>query len=359
MPSDFPTPGLKRRPNRDGTERLIWVARADVVKAGYEPKTVRLHYDASDVALISTACLRLQSEMLAWASGQRRDPLRFDGTLASLIRRYQCDPASPYRQIKWNTRRIYDQTLGVIEKAFGKRVLANLGLTDFRRWYDEAKKPKAPGEPERINKAHKIVSLLRRLSTYGIAAEIPDCARLAAILDASRFKQPGRRRVMLERHHVEAFIGEAIKAGRLSLALGTAIQFETALRQRDVIGEWEPLPRGEPGGGIVLNRRRWANGLTWADINERFEIFKATTKTGAIAAHDLKLCPETMRLLQLVPAGKANRPADHRREERPPVRDGWLCPRVANHRQPGRHPEARLEHGCARRRHHRGRRRWC
>ena len=304
MPSEYPTPGLKRRTNRDGTERLVWVARADIVAAGYEPKTVRLHYAPDDLALISAACLRMQAEMLAWASGQRRDPLRFDGTLASLIRRYQNDPASPYRQIKWNTRRIYDQTLGVIEKAFGKRVLANLGLNDFRRWYDEAKKPKAPGEPERLNKAHKIVSLCRRLFTYGIAAEIPDCARLAAILEASRFKQPGRRRVMLERHHVEAFITEALKADRLSLALGTAMQFETALRQRDVVGEWEPLPDGKTVGGIVLNRRRWANGLTWADVNERFEIFKATTKTGAIAAHDLKLCPETMRLLQLVPAGQ-------------------------------------------------------
>ncbi len=304
MPSELPTPGLKRRPNRDGTERLVWVARADIVKAGYEPKTVRLHYGSADLLLISAACLRLQAELLAWAAGQRRDPLKFDGTLASLIRRYQCDPASPYHQIKWNTRRIYDQTLGVIDKAFGKRVLANLGLTDFRRWYDEAKKPKAPGEPERINKAHKIVSLCRRLFTYGVAAEIPDCARLAAILDASRFKQPGRRRVKLERHHVEAFIAEALKNNRLSLALGTTLQFDTALRQRDVIGEWEPLPHGVTSGGIVLNKRRWANGLTWADINDRFEIFKATTKTGAIAAHDLTLCPETMRLLQLVPAGK-------------------------------------------------------
>ena len=155
-----------------------------------------------------------------------------------------------------------------------------------------------------MERSHKIVALLRRLFTYGIAAEIPDCARLASILDASRFKQPGRRRVTLERHQVGAFIIAALANDRASLALGTALQFETALRQRDVIGEWEPLPNGEMAGGIVLNRRRWANGLTWGDINNRFEIYKATTKTGAIAAHDLKLCPETMRLLHLVPAAK-------------------------------------------------------
>ena len=120
----------------------------------------------------------------------------------------------------------------------------------------------------------------------------------------SRFKQPDRRRVKSERHRVEAFIAEALDRNRLSLALGTAIQFETALRQRDVIGEWEPLPEGESAGGIVLDKRRWANGLTWAHIDDRFELFKATTRTSAIAAHDLTLCPETTGLLQVVPAGK-------------------------------------------------------
>jgi len=70
------------------------------------------------------------------------------------------------------------------------------------------------------------------------AAEIPECARLATILDASRFKQPGRRRIKLELAHVQAIVAEAIKRNRISLALGTALQFETTLRQRDVIGEW-------------------------------------------------------------------------------------------------------------------------
>lgn len=323
MHSDFPTPGLKKRRNRDGTMRLYWVARSDQAKAGYTPKTVPMHYGPEQVALISAACMRYQAEMLEWASGRRRDPLRFDGTLQSLIRRYQHDPASPYAELKYNTRRTYDQTLGTIEKAFGKRVLTNLGNTDFRRWYDEAKKPKKPGEPERIRKAHGIVSLLRRLMTYGIAAELTECARLAAILDASRFKQPKRRRMKLELHHVEAFIEAALAAGRMSLAFGTAIQFETVLRQRDVIGEWEPIV-GRATGGIVLNGKRWSNGLTWADINAEFEIYKDTTKTGATAAHDLKLCPLVMRMIDLVP--QANRIGPLIIDEnsgRPYARDGY------------------------------------
>ena len=143
--------------------------------------------------------------------------------------------------------------------------------------------------------------MCRRLFAYGITAEIPECARLATILDASRFKQPGRRRVKLELAHVEAFVAEALKRNRVSLALGTALQFETTLRQRDVIGEWEPLAPGAEHSGVVLRGRRWVHGLTRADIADDKTIVKETTKTGALVAHNLKLCALAYSLLALVP----------------------------------------------------------
>ena len=104
---------------------------------------------------------------------------------------------------------------------------------------------------------------MRQMITYGKTAELPHCARLHAILTDMRFKGPARRRVKLELHHVEAFIPMAMEMGRLSLALGTAIQFETMMRQKDVIGEWEPLGETDRALGIVLNSGRWVNGLTW------------------------------------------------------------------------------------------------
>ena len=48
-----------------------------------------------------------------------------------------------------------------------------------------------------------------------------------------------------------AFVAEALKRIRLSLALGTAIQFKAVLRQKDVIGEGEPIPEGDPPTGII------------------------------------------------------------------------------------------------------------
>jgi hypothetical protein len=131
---------------------------------------------------------------------------------------------------------------------------------------------------------------------------LPECTRLNAILAPARFKQPGRRRIKLELTHVQAFVAKAIELGRLSLALGTALQFETILRQRDVIGEWEPIPAGSERSGIVLGARRWVNGLTWADVSADLTIIKQTTKTGADVAHDLKLCPITMSVISKIPS---------------------------------------------------------
>ncbi|GLS43705.1 hypothetical protein GGR33_002282 [Methylobacterium brachythecii] len=53
---------------------------------------------------------------------------------------------------------------------------------------------------------------------------------------------------------------------------------------------------------FVLRGRRWTNGLTWQDIDPNLVIRKATTKTGAFAAHDLKLCPLVNELITLIPA---------------------------------------------------------
>lgn len=307
MPSEMNAPGLKTRPNRDGSRRLYWCARADLVKAGYRPETVRLSYSLDvpdDRVLIEATCLRLQAEMLEWSTGRKRDRDPFDGTILGLSRRYQTDEASPFRRLKHNTRHKDTYTLVLIEKAFGTRSLAALKIGDFYRWYEAAKKPKATGGPERVRRAYGIIKKLRELFAFGIMAELPECRRLYEVLEHARFAQPARRRIAMELSHVEAFVAKAIELDRLSLALGTAIQFETALRQKDVIGEWEPIPEGQGASGILLNGRRWANGLTWSDLAADLVVRKATTKTGAFAAHDLKLCPLVLGLLDRVPVDR-------------------------------------------------------
>jgi hypothetical protein len=298
-------PGLKLRGKND--ERLYWMCRDDIAKGGFTPRQVRLHYnihDPADHRLIEAACQRLDAEMKMWSSGAKKAAPHFDGTILSLSRRYQADEASPFRKHKWNWRDRETRILKIIEKAFGGRALATLRNIDFQRWYDVAKQPKAPGGPERIDRAAKIMKLLRQMVSYGKQAELPHCQRLSNILQEMRFEGPARRRVTLDLQHVMAFIPKAIETGRISLALGTAMQFETMMRQKDVIGEWEPLGDSDPNHGIVLGRARWVNGLTWADLPESMEIRKVTTKTGAIVVVDLKLCPLVLDVIRLIPPDK-------------------------------------------------------
>lgn len=67
MPSDLKASSLQLESNRDGSRRLHWSARSDLVTAGYRLPTVRLPYsldDPADRVSIETACFRLQAEML-------------------------------------------------------------------------------------------------------------------------------------------------------------------------------------------------------------------------------------------------------------------------------------------------------
>lgn len=306
MPSDLNAPGLKRRRNPKGADRIYWFATHQAVQAGFRPSVFRLPYDLDEPdhrLLIEGTCQRLQTEMLAYLSGQRRDKAAFDGTILSLSRRYQTDPASPYRRLKHNSQRADFYVLRQLDRAVGNRQISAIKIGDVQRWYEAAKRPARPGAPERVRKAWGLIKKLRELCAYGVMAELPGCERLYTILRHARFPQSARRRVVMELDHVEAFIPQAIAMGRLSLALGTALQFETAMRQKDVIGEWAPLPEGSrcAPDAYVLNGRQWGRGLTWEDISADLIIRKATTKTGAFAAHDLKLCPLVLDLLERVP----------------------------------------------------------
>ena len=71
-----------------------------------------------------------------------------------------------------------------------------------------------------------------------------------------------------------------------------------------MIGEWEPVPKGQGASGILLNGRRWVNGLTWSDLATEMVVRKATIKTGAFAAHDLKLCLLVLALLDRAPVDR-------------------------------------------------------
>lgn len=135
---------------------------------------------------------------------------------------------------------------------------------------------------------------------YGVTLGYPDCVKVDTILGKMRFPTLPARLSKLEIEHVNAIRPAAHDMGLGSVALATVLQFELSLRQKDVIGEWEPAPLSE--GGIVHRGTRWTNGLQWSDIDSSLILRKRHIKTGAYV--DLKLYPAVLEEIERVPLEK-------------------------------------------------------
>jgi hypothetical protein len=109
---------------------------------------------------------------------------------------------------------------------------------------------------------------------------------LRAILSGMEFEQPAPRDVAMTYEQARSIVETAIAHGRASIALTTALQFETALRRIDIIGEWEG--------------HTWRPGLQWQDIKGGV-LRVRTGKTGADAAFDLSALPLVQQALAAYP----------------------------------------------------------
>ena len=96
---------------------------------------------------------------------------------------------------------------------------------------------------------------------FGCALGFSECCAFSAGLSKLRFEKSPPRESAMTVEHAKAFIATALKCGDLrglSMAIGVATQFETMLRQKDVIGEWLP----DEGTG----REAWTGSYTWENI---------------------------------------------------------------------------------------------
>ena len=186
--------------------------------------------------------------MLEWAAGERDDNKRFDGTIAE-----PCRGSTKWtRQAPFNgSSRTRSAKTSTCSRSSRRRSasasLAALKIGDSAAGMMRRRSRRRPAGRERVRKRpwhHQEASRDVRLRRHGRTATSASASH--EVLEQARFAQPARRAIKLELHHVEAFIAKAIEMGRLSLALGTALQFETVMRQKDVIGEWEPIPPARP-----------------------------------------------------------------------------------------------------------------
>jgi hypothetical protein len=294
-------PGLKRKRNDDGTFRYYWQARTDLVKKGYRPSSVRLHFaeTSEGVAQRAARCRILWAEMLAWATNDGVLAARgYDGTIGSLCNQFQTHDASPYKRAKWNSQRLYDQCIKIICNTVGARAVRDLIGPDFTRWHTKWGDPKAEGKPRRLTRAKHCMDTVRRVVSFGVTLGYADCARADVILGKMRFQMPKIRTAKLTLEHVRKIRSVANGQGLGSIALAQTLQFELAMRQKDVIGEWVPL-EGD-AGGITHKNTRWTGGLVWSDIDANMILRKTHVKTGIAVEHDLKLYPDILREIDLV-----------------------------------------------------------
>lgn len=248
-------PGLQRRPRKNGSVALYWVALDKVIKAGYTPKTVRLHYSDPSTEL-SARCHALQAQMDAWiaknGSDRKLDPA-LAKTIRDLIRLYTADPESHYHALDRTTRKGYDRQMRMLDRSVGERRLDCLHGRDFYRWYNQFKTPAREGTQERVSSAHHLITMLRTLFSFGLQWGVPHAERLRKVLHEIRFHDAPPRDAQFTYEMAVDFIKSAHELGHHDMAFAKALQFELTLRQTDVIGEWED--------------DKWVPGLRWQDIN--------------------------------------------------------------------------------------------
>lgn len=240
------------------------------MKAGYQPKTVRLHYAPGDPAL-AIRCYTMQQEMLEWASGARRpaSPL-YDGTLKSLVEFYEVHPDSPYHELRPATAKTYSKTMKSLMKHKGSRRVDQVDGADVRRWYKELVEARSKGW------AYFTINVLKTVLAFGATKRIPECRVLREELSAARFHPGSPRKEQLTYQQLVTFRKTAHAMGHDWMALLLTLQFECSLRRIDIIGEW-----GEDNGahGIRARGRVWRGGLTWSHIDSGGVLRKLVSKT--------------------------------------------------------------------------------
>jgi len=288
MPKFENAPGLKVRASRTGTFVAYWLARADCVKQGYKMKYFPLWKGVDPTPeerlTVSEACESLQYEMLAWAAGGIDGASHFNGSVSSLIFCYTHDKDSPFKKLRFKSRKNYAEFMKRIEADHGDEFIANLKARDMLRWH-------AAWKERGVTMAHSLMRMFRGLLSFGMTIlDDEHCTHLSTVLGKMRFEMGKPRTERLTAEMANAVRALAHQKGLHSIALAQAFQFEGMLRQKDVIGSWEPLT--EPGPSFATYRdMKWHRGLLWSEIDDNLILRHVTSKRQKPIEIDLKLAP--------------------------------------------------------------------
>lgn len=255
-------------------------------------------------------CNYLEGQLEALVQAKEGSALAaFDGTMGSLLKKYQTDPDSPYFSLRPKSRKPYDFYIPKLIDHVGGKKLDEITGIDLKRWHETWSHGGTRLAASKMSRA-----VIDAAVSYGIMTRVPECLELKEVLKVASRKLPlpKRREVVITADQVVALRAAAHAAGRPSRALAYALVYETTLRLWDVIGQW--VPTDSPGISDVVNPRtdnKWF-GLRWEDIDEhlvlRYVPSKTSMKTGLAVTYPLSHAPMVMEELAHWPIEKRTGP---------------------------------------------------
>jgi hypothetical protein len=204
---------------------------------------------------------------------------------------YLTDPDSPFnskvKPLRYVTQEGYKRLIARLIREMGDRELPGLGARDLLHLHASWI------EGDRIAMAHSLATMLRTIVGFGATIlEDPDCQRLRGLLKGLRFPNSARRTVWLTADQGEDVRDYATFHLYYAVALAQALQTSTAMRQKDILGEWIPI--GRPELSTVLSAdgtMKWVRGVTREEIDADMILTHQTSKRGQVLTFDLKNCP--------------------------------------------------------------------
>jgi hypothetical protein len=222
--------------------------------------------------------------------------------LNDLIDRYRTDDESPLKKVRFVTRRYYENNIKRLASDHGNERLDQINAQIIKEWH------KIWAAERGVSMAHALITMLRLLSSFGLTRfGDRECERISLILNKIKFEIPKPRKEALSEEQANAIRAEAHRQLRPSIALAQAFQYDTALTQKDVIGEWVPV--SEPEHSVVINGdKKWVRGLRWEEIDADHILRHAASNGMKEIEIDLKDYPMVMEELGRVSSRPSSGP---------------------------------------------------
>jgi hypothetical protein len=232
--------------------------------------------------------------MRLWLSAAPAMAVRFDGTFRSLFEIYQTDPESPFHKLKPGTVVSYTVYLKRLIAHIGDLRIDRCDGRDVKRWFAIWRRVEERPDADQLGAAKMALAVLKAALSFGIVCRSPGCADFKAVLAELKFETLPPRTFAPTAEQVIAVRRAAHAHGAPLRALVYALQFETTLRQWDIVGQWLPLSDPRPSA-VTAARRKWI-GLTWRAIDASMILAKVRptkteTTTEVEVSFDLSVCP--------------------------------------------------------------------